>query len=96
MPPETRASSPTPTQIRSGSRRLFGRRWSRCSLGRWVDFSYGTTTNNVNMKTQAIWMSLCIMALCAFELHQYDVFFVQNDLYELVPRDLLRAVKMLK
>ena len=47
-------------------------------------------------KTQAIWMSLCIVALCAFELHQYDVFFVQNDLYELVPRDLLRAVKMLK
>ena len=47
-------------------------------------------------KAQAIWLSVCVLALCAFDLHQYDVFFVQNDLYELVPRDLLRAVKMLK
>ncbi len=47
-------------------------------------------------RAQALWMSLCIVALCTFELHQYDVFFVQNDLYELVPRDLLRAVKILK
>ncbi|MEO6969418.1 MAG: phospholipid carrier-dependent glycosyltransferase [Chthoniobacterales bacterium] len=47
-------------------------------------------------KAQAVWLSLCIVALCAFDRHQYDVFFVQNDLYELVPRDLLRAVKILK
>ncbi len=47
-------------------------------------------------KTQALWLSLCIVALCTLELRQYDIFFVQNDLYELVPRDLLRAVKMLK
>ena len=44
----------------------------------------------------AVWMSLCIVALCALELRQYNIFFVQNDLYELVPRDLLRAVKILK
>jgi hypothetical protein len=37
-----------------------------------------------------------MFALCTIELRQYNVFFVQNDLYELVPRDLLRAVKMLK
>ena len=47
-------------------------------------------------KAQAVWLSVCIVALCAFEVRQYDVFFVQNDLYELVPRDLLRAVKILK
>jgi len=47
-------------------------------------------------KAQAIWLSACVLALCAFDLHQYDVFFVQNDLYELVPSDLLRAVKILK
>ena len=47
-------------------------------------------------KMQALWMSLCILALCTIELRQYDIFFVQNDLYELVPRDLLRAVKILK
>ena len=46
--------------------------------------------------TQAIWLSLCMFALCTIELRQYDIFFVQNDLYELVPRDLLRAVKILK
>jgi dolichyl-phosphate-mannose-protein mannosyltransferase len=45
---------------------------------------------------QALWMSLCIIALCTLEVRQYDIFFVQNDLYELVPRDMLRAVKMLK
>ncbi len=45
---------------------------------------------------QAVWLSLCIVALCTLELRQYNIFFVQNDLYELVPRDLLRAVKMLK
>ena len=32
----------------------------------------------------------------ASRLRQYQIFFVQNDLYELVPRDLLRAVKILK
>ena len=46
--------------------------------------------------SQAFWMSVCIVALCTVELRQYQIFFVQNDLYELVPRDLLRAVKILK
>jgi len=44
----------------------------------------------------ALWMSLCIAVLCTLEARQYQIFFVQNDLYELVPRDLLRAVKILK
>jgi Dolichyl-phosphate-mannose-protein mannosyltransferase len=45
---------------------------------------------------RAVWLSLCIMALCSLELRQYEIFFVRNDLYELVPQDLLRAVKILK
>src|SRR5437868_2388082 len=45
---------------------------------------------------QAFWMTLCIILLCTLEMRQYDIFFVQNDLYELVPRDMLRAVKILK
>ena len=46
--------------------------------------------------TQALWMSLCIGLLCTLEARQYRIFFVENDLYELVPADLLRAVKILK
>ena len=41
--------------------------------------------------TRAVWLSLCVVALCGLELRQYDIFFVQNDLYELVPQDMLRA-----
>jgi hypothetical protein len=47
-------------------------------------------------QSQALWLALCIVLLCTFEAHQYRIFFVENDLYELVPRDLLRAVKILK
>ncbi len=46
--------------------------------------------------TRAVWLSLCVVALCSLELRQYDIFFVQNDLYELVPQDMLRAVRILK
>jgi hypothetical protein len=45
---------------------------------------------------QAIWISLCVALLCTIELRQYDVFFVQNDLYELIPYEMLHAVKILK
>jgi hypothetical protein len=37
-----------------------------------------------------------ILLLCLFDLRQYHVFFVQHDLYELVPGGLLRAVNILK
>ena len=47
-------------------------------------------------RRQALMVFLCLTGLCLLELHQYHIFFVQNDLYELVPKDLLRAVKMLK
>jgi 4-amino-4-deoxy-L-arabinose transferase-like glycosyltransferase len=44
----------------------------------------------------ALWMGLCIAVLCAIEFRQYHIFFVQNNLYELAPQYLLRAVKILK
>jgi hypothetical protein len=37
-----------------------------------------------------------VAAVCAVELRQYIVFFVQYNLYELVTEGLLRAVKILK
>jgi hypothetical protein len=47
-------------------------------------------------KAQVLWIGLCLAAVCTFELRQYHIFFVESNLYELVPEDLLRAVKMLK
>jgi 4-amino-4-deoxy-L-arabinose transferase-like glycosyltransferase len=40
--------------------------------------------------------ALAVALLCAFDLHQYYVFFVQHGLYELVPGGLLQALKILK
>jgi len=37
-----------------------------------------------------------LFALCVYSLHQYEVFFVHCNLYELVSEGLLRAVKILK
>jgi 4-amino-4-deoxy-L-arabinose transferase-like glycosyltransferase len=42
------------------------------------------------------WLGLAIAAICGVEFHQYVVFFVQHDLYELVTGLLLRAVNILK
>jgi 4-amino-4-deoxy-L-arabinose transferase-like glycosyltransferase len=42
------------------------------------------------------WLGIFIALVCAVELRQYIVFFVQHDLYELVTGGLLHAVKMLK
>ncbi|MGI8431145.1 MAG: phospholipid carrier-dependent glycosyltransferase [Chthoniobacterales bacterium] len=47
-------------------------------------------------RRQLLWVSLCLVLLCTFELRQYQIFFVQHDLYELVPEGLLRAVNILK
>jgi 4-amino-4-deoxy-L-arabinose transferase-like glycosyltransferase len=41
-------------------------------------------------------LALGVIALCAFELHQYWVLMVQYPLYELVSEGLLRAVLILK
>lgn len=45
---------------------------------------------------KAIGVVVAVTLLCAFDLRQYYIFFVQNDLYELVTGGLLRAVKILK
>ncbi|MEO5720446.1 MAG: phospholipid carrier-dependent glycosyltransferase [Chthoniobacterales bacterium] len=45
---------------------------------------------------RAIAVVLAVMSLCVFDLRQYHLFFVQNDLYELVTGGLLRALKILK
>jgi 4-amino-4-deoxy-L-arabinose transferase-like glycosyltransferase len=37
-----------------------------------------------------------VILLCAIDLRQYYIFFVQNDLYELVTRALLRALQIVK
>ena len=41
-------------------------------------------------------LSLAVFAVCAVELRQYKVFFVDVPLYEMVSEGLLRAVKILK
>jgi hypothetical protein len=40
--------------------------------------------------------TLLVAGLCAFELRQYQIFFVDFKLYELVTEGLVRAVKILK
>jgi hypothetical protein len=45
---------------------------------------------------RALTLALATCAICAFNLHQFKVFTIDGKLYELVPEDLLRAVKMLK
>lgn len=41
-------------------------------------------------------LTLAVIGLCAFDLHQYDVFFVRYNLYELIPEALVRALKIVK
>lgn len=47
-------------------------------------------------KRQALVASLAIVGLCAYDLRQYQVFFADFGLYELVTAGLLHAVKILK
>jgi hypothetical protein len=43
-----------------------------------------------------LWLGLMIGVVCAVELRQYHIFFVENDLYELVTGGLLNAIRILK
>lgn len=43
-----------------------------------------------------LFLIVSIACLCAFDIRQYHLFFVQNDLYELVTGGLLRALNILK
>ncbi len=42
------------------------------------------------------WLGIFIAIVCAIELRQYIIFFVQHDLYELVTGGLLQAIRILK
>lgn len=47
-------------------------------------------------RRREIIMALAITFLCAIDLRQYHIFFVQHNLYELVTAGLLRALQILK
>jgi 4-amino-4-deoxy-L-arabinose transferase-like glycosyltransferase len=55
-----------------------------------------TTLSSHLGRRQALALALTLVGFCAYELHQYCVFFVDYRLYELVSEGLLRAVNILK
>lgn len=60
-------------------------------LGRWTSFGFGGEPR------RAGWLfAAAVGLLCAFDLRQYWIFFVQHNLYELITEGLLRALKILK
>jgi hypothetical protein len=48
------------------------------------------------VRRREIILSVAVALLCAIDLRQYYIFFVQHDLYELVTGGLLRALQILK
>ena len=49
-----------------------------------------------NLRRREVIVVVCVLILCAIDLRQYYIFFVQHDLYELVTAGLLRALQILK
>jgi 4-amino-4-deoxy-L-arabinose transferase-like glycosyltransferase len=49
-----------------------------------------------NLRRRDLIVVATVLALCAIDLRQYYIFFVQHDLYELVTAGLLRALQILK
>lgn len=49
-----------------------------------------------NSKRRDLVIVIAVLVLCAIDLRQYHIFFVQNGLYELVTAGLLRALQILK
>lgn len=47
-------------------------------------------------RRRALLLTIGVLFLCAFDLRQYYIFFVQHNLYELVTAGLLRALLILK
>ena len=45
---------------------------------------------------RGVTLAIALVLLCAIDLRQYYIFFVQHDLYELVTAGLLRALLILK
>ena len=49
-----------------------------------------------NLRRRDLVIVAAVLVLCAIDLRQYYIFFVQHDLYELVTAGLLRALQILK
>ena len=49
-----------------------------------------------NLRRREMVVVVLVLLLCAIDLRQYYIFFVQHDLYELVTAGLLRALQILK
>jgi hypothetical protein len=47
-------------------------------------------------RRREIILPVAVVLLCAIDLRQYHIFFVEHDLYELVTGGLLRALQILK
>jgi 4-amino-4-deoxy-L-arabinose transferase-like glycosyltransferase len=49
-----------------------------------------------SLRRREVLVAIAIAVLCAIDLRQYHIFFVQHNLYELVTAGLLRALQILK
>ena len=47
-------------------------------------------------RRRALYLVLCVVAVCAIELRQYEVIFVRFGMYEPVPEAVLRALNLVK
>lgn len=63
---------------------------------RLLAFTQITTLASLVKVQRTLLISVAVVLICAAELHQYIILFVQHPLYELVPEGLLRALKILK
>jgi len=49
------------------------------------------------LRPRGAWVgALLVFALCAYNLRQYQIFFMRHSIYELVPDGMLRAVDIIK
>lgn len=63
---------------------------------RFLAFSQLVTWGSLLRKYQTATVTAGVLLVCAFELRQYVVLFVQSPLYELITEGLLRALRILK
>jgi len=63
---------------------------------RFLAFSQLVTWGSLLRRYQTAVITAAVVLICAFELRQYVVLFVQHQLYELVTEGLLRALQILK
>ena len=63
---------------------------------RFLVFSQLVTLGSLLRKYQTAVITAAVVLICAFELRQYVVLFVQHPLYELITEGLLRALRILK